>query len=164
MPANRSLSALLRRQIFEPFRDEDLRYLCKLTHSSFAEPFRFVSADPNEFESLMSNGEEYLAFPFELKLLNDDDQDPEALIRVANVDDRIGSTVLGLPDEAVGVEIMVVLSADPDYVEYEAEGLEMVDVVVDAITVSARLVMRGLATEPCPGRVLNSFMSPGFVR
>lgn len=164
MTNRRALSAILKRQIFSPFREKDFRILLEMDHPDFASPFRFVSADPNEFTSLTSNGEEYLSFPFEITLLSDDDSPPEAFIRIENVDDRIGSTILGLSSEAVTVTIRAVMSETPDVIEYEAVNLELVDVEVTAVTVTGRLFIRGLSSEPVPGRRLSNLISPVIFR
>ena len=150
--ALRALSSLLRRQLFSPFRDEDVRILLTIDHSTFDDPFRFVSGDPNEFETLTSNGLEFQTFPFEVTLLSDDDNPPEAFIRIQNVDDRIGSTVLALPDDALTVMIQMIMRTTPDVIEYEASNLELVDVEITAVAVTGRLFIRGLSSEPCPGR------------
>lgn len=162
--ANRALSAALRRQLFKPFREKDIRILLIVDHSEFAEPFRFASGDPNEFATITSNGEDFIVFPFEIALLDDDGGEPEAVIRIQNVDDQIGSTLLSLPDEAVSVTIQGIMRETPDVIEYEATNLELVDVVVTAIEVSGRLRIRGLQTEPCPGRVMTARISPVFFR
>jgi hypothetical protein len=162
--AGRTLSALLRRQLFSPFRDEDVRILLTIDHSTFNDPFRFVSGDPNEFETLTSNGEEFQTFPFEITLLSDDDNPPEAFIRIQNVDDRIGSTVLALPDDALTVMIQMIMRTTPDVIEYEASNLELVDVEITAVAVTGRLFIRGLSSEPCPGRRLTNKISPVIFR
>jgi len=164
MAKSRSLSAALRRQLFTPWRDEDVRVLLTIDHAQFAQPFRFVSGDPLEFESLTSNGNEFTTFPFELSLLTDDETEPRATIRIQNVDDRIGNTLLDLPDDAVSITIQLVMRSTPNTIEIEATNLELVDVSVDAIAVTGEITLRGNATEPCPGRVLTSFISPVFFR
>jgi hypothetical protein len=164
MPYSRSLSLALRRQIFTPYRDADIRVLVMLEHVTFAEPYRFVCGDPNEFATLTSNGEEFQTFPFELVLLNDDESEPQAGIRIQNADDRIGSTIRELPDDAVAMTIQIVMRETPDVVEYEATNLELVDVEETATLITGRIVARGAATEPCPGRKLTGGVSPVMVR
>lgn len=161
---NRPLSALLKRQLFHPFRDEDIRILFTADHRTFFEPYRFVSGDPNEFASLTSNGLVFQIFPFEISLLSDDDNPPEAFVRIQNVDDRIGTTILGLPDDALTVTLQMIMRSTPDVIEYEATNLELVDIEVTAITVTGRLFIRGLSTEPCPGRRLSNKISPVIFR
>jgi hypothetical protein len=141
-----------------------VRVLAVIGHANFDEPFRFCSGDPSEFETLVSNGETYIVFPFEITLLGDEDSEPEATIRIQNVDDRIGSTLIDLPTDSVSVALQIVMRETPDVVEYEVVNLELVDVEINAVAVSGRLVIRGLATEPCPGRVLTNRISPVFFR
>jgi hypothetical protein len=160
----RALSAALKAQLFSPYRDKDYRVLVTVDHRTFDDPFRFVSGDPTEFATLVSNGETFTTFPFEITLLSDDDSDPQAVIRLQNADDRIGSTLLALPNDAVTLTIQVVLRETPNTIEYEAVNLELVDVEVDAMAISARIVSRGAVSEPCPGRVLTNRISPVFFR
>ena len=160
----RSISQTLKRELFTPWREKDLRVLLSMTHDDFASPQRFVSGDPLEFESLTSNGEVFITFPFDLQLLSDNDQEPEATIRIMNVDDRIGSTILALPTDSVSVTLQVVLRASPDTVEYEATNLELTDVEINAMMITGRLRIRGLATEPCPGRILTKRISRALFR
>lgn len=162
--ANRNLSARFRRQLFKPFRDEDYRVLLTIDHESFNEPYHFVSGDPNEFKTLISNGTVFTTFPFEINLLSDDDRDPQATLAIQNVDDRIGSTILDLSEETLTVTIQVVLRVDPDTIEYEAVNLELVDIEINAIAITGKLAIRGLSTEPCPGRRVTNATSPVFFR
>ncbi len=161
---NRAISARLRKILFEPFRDKDLRLLLTIDHSTFPEPYRFVSGDPNEFASITSGGKIFTTFPFSVSLLTDDERQPEARISIQNADDRIGSTILELSNESLSVILQVVLREDPDTIEYEVVNLELVDVEITAVSITGKLLIRGLATEPCPGRRLSNLVSPVFFR
>lgn len=164
MATTRTLSAALKAQLFTPFRDKDLRFLLTVDHADFAEPYRFVSGDPREFATLVSRGNTYQTFPFQLSLLGDEEGDPQAAITIQNVDDRIGSTLLGLPGDAVSAVLEVVLHETPDTIEYQAVNMELVDIEVNAMQITAQIVLRGAATEPCPGQTLTAGMSPVFTR
>lgn len=156
----RDLSNRLRQQLFQPFRDEEIKVLLEINHSSFSAPFRFVS----DIEPIESNGETYLAFPFEITLPTDDEREPGATIRIQNVDDRIGTTLLQLGTTPVDVDIRIVMKSTPDIVEIEWTQFELVDVEINIMMITGRLVVRGQVTEPTPGRVLTSRISPVFFR
>lgn len=156
----RDLSNRLRQQLFQPFRDEEIKVLLEINHSSFSAPLRFVS----DVDDLVSNGETYTAFPFEINLPTDDENEPGATVRIENVDDRIGTTLLNLNTDPVTVDIKVVLRSTPDVIEAEWSEFELVDVEITGIFVSGRLVVRGQVLEPTPGRVLTSSISPVFFR
>lgn len=164
MPTKRNLSAAFRAQLFSPYRDKDFRILLTVDHATFDEPYRFIQGDPNEFVDFVSNGETYLSFPFVVGLLSDDENEPQAVIQLQNADDRIGSVLLALPDDAVTITMQVILREEPDTVQYEAVNLELTDVDINAMQIQGRIVMRGATTEPCPGRVLTSKISPVFFR
>lgn len=164
MSDNRALSQNFLDQLFRPYRDKDIRPLLTINHPTFTEPFRFVSGDPNEFETLTSNGNVFQTFPFELRILSDTEGSPQANLRISNVDDRIGTTIKDLPEEALQITIQIVLRETPDVIEYEATNLELVDIEVNVAVITGSIVIRGLATESCPGRVLTNRISPGFFR
>jgi hypothetical protein len=164
MTNNRTLSAPLRRQLFQPFREKDIRVLLTVNHASFATPYRFVSGDPNEFASIVSNSNTFLTFPFMLDILSDEDAQPQAIIRIQNADDRIGSTLMALPDDTVQITIQLVMRETPNVIEYEATGLELVDVQVNAMEITGTLLVRGYSVEPCPGRKLTNTISPVIFR
>lgn len=161
---NRSLSESLRRQLFVPWREKDVRALLTLTHPDFGFVYRFVSGNPLEFESLTSNSVVYTTFPFDFGLLSDDDREPTAFLRIMNVDDRIGSTILGLSSDSISVDLALVMADTPDTVEYSAPGMEMVDIEITEVSITGRLQIRGLTSEPCPGRTLSPTVSPVFFR
>lgn len=164
MTDNRNVSDNLKRQLFTPHRDKDLRYLITFSHPSFAQPYRFVNGDPNEFADLVSNGETFQTFPFDIVLVTDSDGSPSAQLMIQNVDDRIGTVVLDLPDDALKVTLQLVLRETPDVIEYEVVGMELVDVEINAMVVSGSLIIRGQVVEPCPGRTLSGEISPVFFR
>jgi hypothetical protein len=161
---SRDISANLKRQLFTPWRDKDIRALLTVDHAQFDTPFRFVSGDPTEFADIVSNGNTFITFPFDVTLLTDDESEPRATVRIQNVDDRIGTALLDLPDDAVTITLQIVMRETPNVIEYEAVNLELVDVVVDAMMVTGTIVIRGQAIEPCPGRVLSTRISPVFFR
>lgn len=161
---SRALSTKLRRQLFNPYRDEVIRALITLEHDDFPEPLRFVSGDPRELASLTSNGNVFQTFPFNFSILTESEGQPEAFLSIANVDDRIGSTVLELSSVNIKLTIQLVLTDTPDTIEYEATNLDLVEVQVDALQITGKIMVRGLATEPCPGRTLSPLVSPVFFR
>jgi len=161
---SRSLSLALKRQLFVPWREKDVRALLSLSHTDFPFPYRFVSGNPLEFESLISNSVTYTTFPFDFGLLSDDDREPTAFLRIMNVDDRIGSTILGLSSESISVDLSLVMADTPDTIEYSAPGMELVDIEIGEVAISGKLQVRGLTTEPCPGRRLSPNVSPVFFR
>lgn len=160
----RSLSLALRRQLFVPWREKDVRALLTLSHSDWVFPYRFVSGDPLEFESLVSNSLTYVTFPFDFGLMTDEDREPTSFLRIMNVDDRVGTAILNLSDETVLVDLKLVMRETPDTVEYEATNFEMVDIEITETSITGKLQIRGLSTEPCPGRLLSSTISPVFFR
>ncbi|MGB1560811.1 MAG: DUF1833 family protein [Sinimarinibacterium flocculans] len=71
----------------------------------------------NNTENVISNGETYLGFPFELRLPEDIDQRaPQAQLRISNVGRELIAAVRGLAGGATA-SLRVVLAASPDTLE-----------------------------------------------
>uniref|UniRef100_UPI003BA98BB0 DUF1833 family protein n=1 Tax=Stappia sp. TaxID=1870903 RepID=UPI003BA98BB0 len=152
MPSNVLISAANAAQT-----DEVFLVLLEIDHPQLTEPVRLVS----NTEDVVSNGDTYVGFPFEISLFNEDDQTPRAQIRVQNVDRRIGEVVRSLRSVA-SVAVSVVLASDPDTIELDWIQAELRDVEGDAISVSATIAGQDYTTEPWPVTRATSDILPGL--
>ena len=102
-------------------------------------------------EAVVSNGETYEAFPFELIFPSQTDSEPVAKLRVANIDQRIGEEIQLLSDPAP-VTFLRVLASSPDTVEDTYPGYELFDVSWDAMVVEGSLTQAQYTQEPWPAK------------
>ena len=131
--------------------------LIKIDHPSLSAPIR-VSSDGVDTPS---NGETFIAFPFELELpISDPDQPPRARITIDNVDRSIVTAIRSISSEAT-VDIDVVLASDPDTLEISYSGFKLTNVDYDALTVSGDLGFEDFFSEPYPSRVFSPADFPG---
>lgn len=140
----RTLSSTALGSAFAPQTDEVWLVLLTITHPSLAAPLRFV----NDYQSLVSRSNVFLAFPFEVEFPEQDADSPgEARLTIDNIDRSIVNTIRSIssPPE---VMMEVVLASQPDTVEAVFSGLILRNVTYDAVKVSGVLRFEDIMTEP----------------
>lgn len=157
---SRSLSTQMKGQVFSFGRDDPIKILLQVTDPKTSTVYRFV----NDITDLVSNGDTYLAFPFEVVLPQDDENLPAATLRIQNVDDRIGRALIDAELDALQLKIMLVMASTPDTIEITWDGFELVDVEITPVYVSGQIVVKSIATEPWPSDRLTLGLSPVFFR
>lgn len=108
------------------------------------ETYRFV----RNTENVVSRGDTFTACPFDLAILNDNDQPPRAMLTFPNVDRIIGiklAEIVGPPQ----VIIEVLASAHLDEPVTRAARLRLQNVSVDPLVLSGDLVRIDDSTETC---------------
>ena len=134
-----------------------------LDNEALADPIRIVS-DPLDF---VVDGDTFVGCPFEVSVVTDGESHPTAQLRVQNVTREVGDAVRAAvgritADIAIrstaGFDLSVVPRVETDgglilsYAHFE-----LVEVTVDDVQVSARLMMRDYSQEPWPaGRATKS--------
>lgn len=140
----RTISARAIESAFAQETDEVWLTLLTIEHKSLPEPLRFV----NNWESITSRGELYIAFPFEIEL---PEQDPEssgeARIRFDNIDRQIVQTVRSISDPPE-ITLEIILASQPSTIEASFSGLTLRNVEYDVNTVSGILRFEEIMAEP----------------
>jgi hypothetical protein len=141
---SRTLSPAARRSANAAETDEVWLVLLTFTHASLEEPLRFV----NNYASVESRGDLFIAFPFEIELPGEDAEGlTDARIRIDNIDRQIVRAVREMA-EPPDVTIEIVLASQPDTVEAAFDGLVMRDVGYDAVMVTGVLRFEQIMQEP----------------
>lgn len=140
----RQLSDAGRASAFAQETSEVWLVLLTLSHADLAQPLRFV----NNTAAVVSRGETYVGFPFEITLPGEDGEAfGQARIRIDNVDRAIVNTVRSL-DSPLQVLIEVVLASQPDTVEASFDGLTLRSAEYDALVVTGVLRFEEVLSEP----------------
>jgi hypothetical protein len=106
-----------------------------------------------------SQGEEFVALPFEISLPNEDEDTlPRARLTIDNVSREIIKAVRSINSPAQ-ITIQVVLASDPDTVEAEITKFQLTNVTADALTVQGDLTTEQFDQEPYPA---GRFTGAGF--
>jgi hypothetical protein len=113
----RDISDAYTRNVLAPERTAYPVVFMELTHPQIKGGIQVVSdftrLDPATKKPVPYSyaGKTWIAFPFEMPLLNDTSEIPESKIRIQNVDRRIGKALLAISD-AIEIAITVISSAD----------------------------------------------------
>lgn len=142
----RATTLTLREAVYGQETGETFIVLLTLDHDDLANPIR-VSSDAVD---TTSNGNSYTAFPFDLKLPNDEEESvPTARLTIDNVSREIVQAVRTVTGP-VEVTMQLVLASDPDTVEADFPDFQLRDVKYDALVVEGQLSLESFAQEPWP--------------
>jgi len=102
----------------------------------------------NNNEAIVSRGNTYLAFPFEIELPGQDPDSPSsARLRIDNIDKRIVEAVRSISTPPI-ITIEVVLASQPDTVEIGYTDLTLRAVEYDVNSVRGELTFESIFSEP----------------
>jgi hypothetical protein len=133
--------------------------LLEIDHDDLAEPILIV----NNKENVTSNGDEYIAFPFEIFLPDSrDDAPPTAKLRIDNVSREIVEAIRSISSPP-SVTIKVIRQETPDVIEMEFAGMVLRHIPFDALTVEGNLEFEDLTREPFPAHTFNPANYPGVL-
>lgn len=167
----RTVAASVRREIDRQESAEALLVFLTIEQTELADPIRVV-ADSKDFEY---GGNLFTGFLFDIELLTDREQPPEARLSIQNVDQKIGNAVRGLTEPPrVKIEVLPLSEFDTTVEPrtpistataiYTADKLFLVDISVDAMTISGRLKSWDYTQETWPGVRATQNRCPGLFR
>ncbi len=155
---SRDVSLTARQALNAPETGEAFLILLTLDHVDLAVPIRVT----NDALDVTSRGDEFIAFPFELFLPDDDDsRAARAVLRIDNIDRQVVKAVREISG-APTVLIEVVRAADPDTVEASFPDFRLVNVTYDAHVVQGELTVEDFTAEPYPAGVFSPAAFPGL--
>ena len=128
-----------------------------ITHADLAAPIRVV----NNHANIVSNGNTYVGFPFEIDLPDVGNQLPRVTLRIDNVDRQIVDS-LRVISSPFDLKLEVLLASQPDTIEASFEGLKAISARYDALTVEAELGFEDVLSEPYPGDSFTPARNPGL--
>lgn len=140
----RSLSGTALASAFSEDTDEVWLAMLTISHESLDDDIRVVKNN----ENIVSNGQTFLAYDFELELPEErPDRPGEARLRIDNTDKRIVEAVRSI-NSPPDVRIDIVLASDPDTFEVTFQDLKMRNVEYDVSFVTGTLVFEDIISEP----------------
>ncbi|NIU01078.1 MAG: DUF1833 domain-containing protein [Nitrosopumilaceae archaeon] len=125
--------------------------LIEINHSDLTAPIRVV----NNTKDITSNGNLFVAFPFEIKLPDSQPEGPPvAELIIDNVSQEI-MTAIRTITSAASVTISVVRQSDPDTIEASFSSMRLENVRGNALTVQGVLKFEDLVREPFPIQIFS---------
>lgn len=132
--------------------------LLTLDHETWAEPYRFV----NRESDLISRGETYVGFHFELDLPDDEPgRVPRVTLSISNVDRRITDELRKLVTPFTAL-VEVIREEAPDDVERTIPVLVALTAPYDAMSVEVDLGFDNFLSEPFPKDSFTRDAYPGL--
>lgn len=142
----RTLSATARQALYAQETGEVFLLLLTIDHATLESPIRVA----NNFEDIVSNGNTYVAFPFQITLPDDlDDHPPAMRLSIDNVDRAIVEAVRSIASPPT-ITLDVILVAAPDTVEASFTGFTLRNCDYDALVVEGDLALEDVLNEPFP--------------
>jgi hypothetical protein len=153
-----TLSATAIHEAFSEHSSVAWRILLDIEHPDLAGTLRFVNSRSN----VVSNGNTYSSFPFEVVLPDDDGETTQrAVLKIDNISREVYSAIWTLDPSPV-IRISVVLSSQPNVVEYQTGKLYLGRVTADELVLEGELMPQFYQTESWPTAVINPARFPGL--
>jgi hypothetical protein len=155
---SRNTSLIFRQAVYGEETGEAFIILLELSNPGLSQPIR-VSSDSVD---TTHNGNTYVAFPFDIALPDDTDENtPTARLTIDNVSREIVQAVRTVTG-AVNVNIKIVLASDTETVEAEFPDFQLRDVRYNVLTVEGSLNIEQFAQEPFPAGKFDPARFPGL--
>jgi hypothetical protein len=137
--------------------DDPFLVLLTFSGSELPTPIRVV----RNREDIVSRGNTFSAYPFQISLPSDDDQEAQAKVTIANVSRRIGKALEALitPPDCL---IEIVLASTPDTVERAWDMFSLTQASWDAFRVTGTIQVLGFWDEPWPYKRITPKGFPGL--
>lgn len=153
----RPLSQLARATINAQETGEVFVMLLTLHHDTLQAPIRVCDDNVN----LVSRGNTFVAFPFELAIGSDNDETPvRPKLTIQAVDRQIIQAVRRATSP-VRCDVEVVLASQPDVVEIAETGFVLREVTISATTIVGELSYDDLLNDPYPADEIGPALFPG---
>lgn len=157
----RAISARLRDAMLAQETGEVLLAICQISHPSILNgPIRVV----NNLENLVSDGQTYTAFPFQITIPSDTAEGrPTLRLILDNVDRQMVQAIRNLsPTSTPTVQVDLVLASTPDVIEVSFPNLSLRNVSYDVFTVEGELALNEDDREPFPADTFSPQQFPGL--
>lgn len=132
--------------------------LLTISHASLGTPIRVV----RNTVDIVSNGETFTAYPFEISLPEDvDGQIPQVSLSISNVDKMLMDTLRSIITP-LDVTVQVVLASSPDVIELSVTDFKLREVQYDATNINGTLLMEDVLNIRIPADIMNPGQYPGL--
>lgn len=138
--------------------EEVMLLLLTIDHDDFSTPIRVV----NNTEDVTSNGNSFVAYPFEIDIPGDTaDTPPRVRLRIDNVDRQIVQAVRDIASPPT-MKLEVILASDPDTIEISFDNLKLKNVTYDVFAVEGELAWEDILNNPYPYHTFTPSSNPGL--
>ena len=154
----RNISTLFQQAMFSSSTKEVVLLLLRISHPNLVDDIRVV----NNFQPVVSQGYTWAAYPFEITMPSEsDDQIPVMTLKIDAVDRQIITVIRSLQGPP-SITLDVILASQPDVVEASVQGFEIKSVTYDNLVVEAELRLEEILSEPFPQHAFTPALFPGL--
>jgi len=151
------ISSTAQQDLFDQETGEIFLTLLTISHADLSQPIRVC----NDAKNIVSNGDTYIALPFEVTLPSDEgDQPSRARIQIDNVDRTMIIAIRSITSSP-DVTIDVVRQSAPDTVEISFPDFTFDNISYDALIISGDLTFENYLQEPYPAGIFDPSRFPG---
>lgn len=142
--------------------------LVTLEHPDLEEPIRVANDVRDDFgggtRGVRSQGENFYYMPFQVKLPNlEQDVIPVAKLEMDNISREITRAIAEINSPPT-VRMQIVLSTDPNIVEYDLQGFKLNNTNYDVLVIEGDLTVEYFMNEPYPSVRFTPGRFPGLYR
>ncbi len=155
----RVLSSAMLQDIYSQQTGEAVLVLLTLDHTDLGSPLR-VSSDAVD---TVSNGDTFVAFPFDIVLPDEpeDDRSPRARLRISNVEQDITDTLKTISG-APTITMQIIRASAPDTIEVSWPDFKLREATYDSLYVQGELTLDDFMLEPYPADIYAPSTFPGL--
>ena len=155
-----SLSDKLVKAALAPETGEVFLMLLTFYHQEFEQPIRLV----NNLEDIVSRGDTYVAFPFDLAMPPDDGESlPVVQITAQNATLELIDELRSIQSQ-MAVRIELILASSPDYVEALVDDMRVSSIQYDKQTIQMTCTVDDLLNTSFPGERYLPSNFPGLFK
>lgn len=155
----RPFSTSLRTILEDPDSSDVYLILIEISHATLGTPLRFA----NNTENIVSNGNTFTGFPFEIEIPGDENGPPRGRITIQNVDRKIGMAVRELTTPP-RIRLQAVLASDLNTVWLDFKHFWFRNIRGDAMQIQGDIDSWDFSVEPWPSRRLTKARFPGLFK
>lgn len=153
----RTMTAAATQAVLSQYTDEVFLFLLEIDHDTLVDPIRLVASR----EDIVSNGETYQAFPFEVMLQSDDGETiSDIQLSMDNIDRSITETIRSV-STSPEFTLSVIMASSPDDIEAGPYVRSLREVRYDAFKITGSLHAENLLDTAYPGYSLTPAAFPG---
>lgn len=141
-----SFSSAFKIAALEQNTDEVFLWLLTIQHAESSTVYRLV----NNLDAITSRGNEYMAFPFQFVLPEDDGETlPTIQISVDNVSLELVE-IIRTYGSGITITAEIILASNPDYVEYAIDDLSLIDATYNSQSITLTAQIQDLLNQRFP--------------
>lgn len=157
--AIRSISTAAKKALFAQQTGEAFIALLTLDHPGFDNPIRVC----RNSVQIVSGGNTYLPFPFDITLPDESDEaPPRVTLSIDNVDRQIVEAVRSVNGDPISVSLSVVMASTPNTVEAGPFDLSLRSVSYDSLVVEGQLQYEDILLDAFPAGIYTPATHPGL--